>query len=307
MAFASVITPDQARVAGEQNWELILTNWGNAGTLADPDSNRYGSVFPGTTQKNPAPPPATIPVPNVPGQFILPPVVALAIAPDSFIDLVWMYSLAPFIPGTSSNAVSYRRLLSQDRPWLGQLTSPLIFASSPQTFGLFNPSIQNVANQPERQFFDTVRNEAGVTVAFGTALDGGTGNIFIKPRLNVLLYLRDPPASIPKRAPFGDYFVTATLAGDNIMRVWPVMGRRHIRVVITNLGAAATTVRLTGVNFEGFSILGTWQERLLAGPTALAAAATTTFILDTPIANFLVLRTNGVAGQLIIWNCEAID
>lgn len=290
MAFASVISPDQARLNGEQVWELILTNWGNQGALKDADSNQYGN-FPGT---------------NILNQFTLPPAVALAIAPDSYLDLTWMYPLVPFIPGTKKTNTAYQRLLSQDRPWLGGTSSPLIFTAGPSFLG--PQTTQALANQPERIFFDTVVDEAGAVIPFGTALDGGTGAIFIQPRLNVLMYLRDPPASIPKRAPFGDHFLRLSPAGDNIVRVWPVMGRRHIRVIVWNNIGGAVNVRLTGVDTLGLPIFafGTPHERLLAGPVALGAGALTTFNLDTPITDYLVLRANG-AGNTLFWNCEAID
>lgn len=306
MAFASVISPEQANQAGDQTFELILTNWGNQGVGQDIDSNRYGSVPPTYTQINTVPPflPPIIPIPNVLGQFTLPPVVSLAIAPDSHLDMVYFYAIEPFIPGFSKNIVTQRRVLSHDRPWFGRLPSPIIFTSNPFDFSTLvtNVTADSPLVQPDRTFNDTVQNEAGLPVAFGTTL--GT-EVFIRPKLNVLMYLGTPPSGVPIRRPFGDVFQGASLAATDIIRVWPVMGRRRIRLFVESF-IGATSVRVTGVDKIGFAAFGVWRERLLAGPVALVAGGTTTFNLDNPRTDFLCLRVAD-AGISLRWNLEAWD
>lgn len=301
-------------------YELILTNWGNKGRLADPNNGsiQYPPVknLPGTSTG--FLPEGAIPIVS---DFLLPPIPSLfgiAIAPRSDVDVCLLnFPSLPGVPAEDTQTtigaggtldistnksitipqgfVNYgswletEQMLSVHAPLIGQQNGPILIRA-------FWMSYFDDAYFPV--------DPAGMQT-FGTQLNvlptnAGPG-FFKTPELRLLLYLTSKGVLPPtRRAPYydaGSLIPFYPLAGGVPPVVYPAMGRRVIRILARNDQAVPITLNVEGVwpnprtNF-GSSITYIGQAALLA-TQAVAANSTATVLIEQPGAPFITLTAGG--------------
>lgn len=308
-----------AKQLADNIYEVILTNWGNRGQKQDPNNGsiQYPPVksipnLPGREQAIPI-----IPIAGT-GDFLLPPIPslsAIAIAPRSNIDrCIINYASLPQTPSTlladpflnvlmpctieqgfvnKAGILESEQILSVGAPLIGQQPGPVIVRA--HWAGWFNDV-----------YFPLVGGGL-FGEPFGTAIqdtyildDNGSNNAaWLNPELRLLLYLNGAAAlPPPKRAPFRDTFLCRPPATSEIMRVVPIIGRKHVQVLIDAL-ASDVTVRITAVSTliqastnDGnatFANLST-EEVALTASTLVTGGTQTIFKFDNPGLTYMIIR-----------------
>jgi hypothetical protein len=254
---------------GDSIYELILSNWGNRGTLQDKNN---GSIqFPGViTLVN-----GSIPIKGELTGIPVTSIFAIGVAPRSDWDRcilrtnaqqLIVANIAPSFINVG-NVLETELVVAVPDPLIGQIPGPTIIR----------------ANQAG--WYSDTYVPAGVAASvlpFGTALGnppvGSTGGpIWYNPELRLMLYLASqaplPPSS---RAPFHhEYSYVFAATTEQLTKVVPVMGRRHVRVSVQVTGTGMVTPRLTGTFHE---------TTLVSSPPVVVTEANYEVPLDAGVA-----------------------
>jgi hypothetical protein len=278
------LTVDLATATGQQVFEVVLTNWGNAGAGADTTSNEY---------------PASTVAP-------LPSIYAAAVGPLSTVNR-FNVAYNPQVQGvfTEGGAV-YRRAVDL----LDPLTYPTAAGTVPggTTTVRINSNIGSVANVFRAfSFGDTYVKTDGTISPFGTALPVET---WISPTLHVLLYLQPPTISPPiKRPPMILHREQAAIAdaAEHLHTVCTIAGRRKVRVNFTSTGTLTATGRVTVIANEPPGVAA-GREILVATVAGIAPTASQAVDINDPGADFLLIYYTQTAGAgFVIIDLYGID
>ena len=309
-------------------YELILTNWGNTGAAKDRDNGslQYPPIKSITN--------GSIPygVPTDSNAFLLPEipgVSAIAISPRSDIDRAIIryqgnqqvpptFANIPTVPGFTLMPCTYtqgffnkggiletEQVVSVGAPLIGMQPGPIV-----------------VRAHPAGWFTDTVNPYgSGTAIPFGTTLGVGAASsefpVWTNPELRLLLYFTGVAALPPGiRAPYHLAFGCSPPNGPGftLIKVVPIMGRRHVKVAARNRAAGAVNVKLGGVvsrvlasnNVAPFGSVVSDELELVAS-TAIVGQAGTIFTLDHPGVTFLLLWANGAGIDAVDFSIDAFD
>jgi len=312
-----------AKQLADNIYEVILTNWGNRGQKQDPNN---GSIQYPPVKSLPNLPGRAQAIPIVPlagtGDFLLPPIPslsAIAIAPRSNIDRCIVHYaglpqtpstlladpfISPLMPCTieqgfinKGGILESEQVLAVGASLIGQQPGPIIIRAHPA--GWFNDV-----------YFPLVGGGL-FGDPFGTAIqdsylidvNGGAPAPWLNPELRLMLYLNGAAALPPqKRAPFRDTWLCRPPATSEIMRVVPIIGRRHVQVLIDAL-ASDVTFRITAVvqsqaastndgNAE-FVNLST-EEVALTASTLLTGGTQAIVKFDNPGLTYMIIRASSL-------------
>jgi hypothetical protein len=308
MALYAPVTERRTFDGGLPFYEVFLTNWGNAGALADPQSLQYPA----------GPSDAALAFPDLVKTY-----AGAAIGPlSTAVNAVICYSLfqdhdpADYPADITSTA---RVLISPEFPLFSGLPGrlaiqhPVAFASvvpigsvgPPPVSYTFTPTLRD-----QTAFKDTyVQKGATATSPFGTAL---TAARFEAPLLHLYLYTNQLPPAPPKRAPmFRNLAPSYSVANgtEQLLFVFPVMGRKRIRVSLRTTNTGSHDVRVTMVSqnpFSGSSQPDSIEEQFGAATLASQADIANVHISDPQHAWLLVYgkRAQGTASVNIFLQAE---
>lgn len=309
-------------------YELILTNWGNTGAARDPDnaSLQYPPIKSLANGSIPYGAPTDTSVfllPELPG------VSAIAISPRSDVDrAIIRYQNNQQVPPTFANIpkvpsfalmpckydqgffnkggiLETEQVVSVGAPLIGTQPGPIV-----------------VRAHPAGWFGDTMRPLGGTSAAFGTTLGVGAASseypVWTNPELRLLLYFTGAVALPPGiRAPYHLAFGCAPPNGPafTLIKVVPIMGRRHVKVAARNRAAGAVNVKLTGTvakltyasnTTAPFGAVDSDELELVAS-TAVAGQAGAIFTLDHPGVTFLLVWANGAGVDAVDFSIDAFD
>lgn len=308
-----------AKQLADNIYELILTNWGNRGQKQDPNN---GSISYPPLKSIPNLPGREQAIPIVPltgtGDFLLPTIPslsAIAISPRSNIDrCIINYASLPQTPPTlladpfvsvlmpctieqgfvnKGGILESEQLLAVGAPLIGQQPGPVIVRA--HWAGWYNDVyFPLVGGGPFGQPFGTAIQDSYIL-----STNGSSPVAWLNPELRLLLYLNGAAAlPPPKRAPFRDTFLARAPATSEIMRVLPIMGRKHVQVLCDALGSDVT-VQITGVvtlvqpsTNDGnatFANLST-EEVALSTSTLVTGGTQVIFKFDNPGLTFMIIR-----------------
>jgi hypothetical protein len=262
MANINPLTLTSAVQVGAGIYELILTNWGNLGTAAEP--NNGSIIYPSLPGNQ-----VTLAITQNLSAYSFPPpqgMYALAIAPRSDIDRCIInyisqpqaapsLTVPPPLPGSTfatgfvqnGGILETEQVLSINSPLIGQQVGPLVIRAHPSTF-----------------FGDTyVQTTTGSSLAFGTnsgVFLGGfpfppaAKNIFQIPQLRLLMYTSSKaplPPTIRAPAIWGFSEDVSGNTTEKLIRILPISGRTQIVVSVQSVSGTSFTVRLTGMVYLG--------------------------------------------------------
>lgn len=308
-----------AKQLADNIYEVILTNWGNRGQKQDPNN---GSIQYPPVKSLPNLPGREQAIPIVPlagtGDFLLPPIPSLSaigIAPRSNIDrCIVNYTSLPQTPPTlladpfinvlmpceiaqgfinKGGILESEQILSSGASLIGQQPGPIVIRAHPAAW--FNDVyFPLVGGGPFGQPFGTAIQDSYIITN-----NGSNGAAWLNPELRLLLYLNGAAALPPqKRAPFRDTFLCRPPATSEIMRVVPIIGRKHVQVVIDAL-ASDVTFRITSVSTlidastndgnAAFANLST--EEIALTPSTLVGGGTQLIVkFDNPGLSYMIIR-----------------
>jgi hypothetical protein len=286
MALVSPITLAQAIANGQPFWDCFLTNWGNTGVGGDPS---LGSVrFP------------------LAGQLPIAGITGVAIGERSRVCSTYVRYFAPGIP----EANWPKAVVSQDTPLLVSVPGPMVFTVDPTGQAAEDGTFTNDQSPLIESLFSDSLLRIGSTAnsAFGTSIaDVGKLQPWVDPFLHLRLFL-DPsktPLATAKRAPFADSFThvfpTAGSA-ETLLRVWPIAGRRRVRITFrgdSGIAVGVHNLRVSGAQTKLFiGAQPTAVEFALTGGTATVNFATgqvATFNFSDLNCEYLLFYSDGTA------------
>jgi hypothetical protein len=308
MSLLSPQTQDEARNAGTLVYELILSNWGNWGEKRDPQN---GSIqFP----------PASFDGISIPiGTEGLSGVYGVAISPRSDVDrciLQYNTNKKPSLPKSDPRFLNNGGILDAETKvavgtaYIGQLMGPIIVRADPAHWFADTYIPANIATPAPPP-------------AFGTAL----GETFVAPALRLVLNLSSATAFPPgRRSPlfieFAYPFDDTEVGTEVLLRVIPIMGRRHVRATFVASGGTGPGSDVEVLATGTFPAITAGappanpvpdvaaHEFPLDGPVTVDADSngTASFQINHPQASFLLLKaTPSVAGVTLNVAVEALD
>ena len=276
MAFSEVFPLEVVKRNALQIYQVQLTNWGNNGPGADPNS-LVSPIF----------------------EFSL---AGLAIDPESLITSVIVRPVQNGILNPSGVSQPNDIIINKDQPFLGRLTFP---RQRP-----FNGRWGLVAFQGDR-YTGFMTGQDGLAANFG-----GNVPQFVRPDLRVIMYIdaAPPPAMVPVRAPrrVGYAASGGTVMAPATVTIEPISGRRFVRVTCSPVTGPAYTFQVRGitsgsspnsppaainVEFAGLA------PDIVTGATGAAGAVQSALIRDPTCAWLHVLSIGPGApdaGQVVI-------
>lgn len=317
----------EAIKGGDTIYELVLTNWGNCGVLKD--ANAGSLQYPAVKLNANGSIPLGVPfdtnaftLPTIPG------LAAIAISPRSNVDrAVVRYQTLPPVAATFQNlpltsTVGLTMPCEIDQGFFnkgGVLQSETQIAVGAPLIGV-QPGPIVIRADSSGWFTDQFRPLGGGSLPFGTTLGavtslGYNAPVWVNPELRVLLYFQGAVALPPQlRAPFHLMFHATPPTESGLIRVVPVMGRRHAKVTVRNRTAGDANVRISGIVTTVTAASNTppfgapdCVEVALTASTAVTANQSATFAYDHPNVAFLMIYADQAAPAGMDFSIDAFD
>lgn len=272
MSLVSVGNFARAKAIGSPFFRVILNNWGNRGTGADPLSLLYGNGYGNVAQAQ-----------------IIESVYAVAVGPDSTVDRAVVtfnpyFNAITIAPVPQTYLPNQMQLVSAQRP-SGPLVGQLTVRASDLNFytdGYVKDG--TVATQPF----------------------GGIEPLFESPVLELDFYLRPPSTSIyvPRNPMFRTYNADATThvaGGEQLIGIFPVFGRKSFAAHFRATGDIVGTARVGAISYS-FQNNGVGPNVLVCTETSVgtvnldATAMHQALVSQSLNAQYLALYYTATAG-----------
>lgn len=266
MTVTSNFNYGRVQAIGQSVFRVMINNWGNRGTGADANSLAYGSTV--------------LPDQAIGSAF------AVAIGPDSTVDRA-VISFNPFFNGASVLPLpetynpNQQQLVSVPRP-SGRLAGPLNVRASNINF--YQDAYFKDGDPAQKPF-------------------GGTEPLFESPVLELDFYLTPSGVPLPtKRNPmFRRMLIDATArigAGEQLLGIFPVFGRKSFTAHFRGTGDINGTVRVGAItySYQGSPATLVCTEATLGSEPFNATTMAQTALAQGLNAQYLALYYTAAAG-----------